>query len=145
MPLRKISVPGRNQLCACGSRHKYKRCCGRVAVSRVDLSQFFTYFIDHDEQPVRWVIVDNTGTRLFADLAGRAIVFQSRADALTIAQLEDFADQDPGDINVAAVGPQKWQVLQANVPFVDVPDATTAAALVRERIAYQRQQLLADN
>jgi hypothetical protein len=140
MALRRTLVPGRNQPCFCGSGTKYKKCCGRAVIARPVLRPV-PEFIDQGETAVRWVIVDNSGTRLFADVAGRALVFQCRDDAYAVTQLEDFNDQSPGEINVAAVGPHKWAVLQAKVPFVEVPNVATAATLVRERIAQQRQRL----
>lgn len=100
-------------------------------------------YIDYGEEPVRWVIVDSGGTQLFADAENRAIVFSNKDDAYAIAHLDDFADQEPGEINVAGVGETKWAALQQKIPFVEVHDAETAVQLVQARLAYQKQQLAA--
>lgn len=98
-------------------------------------------YIDYGEEPVRWVIVDDSGTKLFADVDNRAIVFSNKDDAYAIAHLDDFADQAPGEVNVAGVGETKWEALQQKIPFVEVHDAETATQLVQVRLAYQKQQL----
>jgi hypothetical protein len=90
-------------------------------------------FIDSGEQAVRWVIVDDTGIKLFSDKDNRALVFSSKDDAFATTTLDLFAEQEPGDINVAAVGETKFKVLQEKIPFVEV-DASQAEALIRERI-----------
>jgi hypothetical protein len=42
---------------------------------------------------------------------------------------------------VAGVGPTKWQTLQEKLPYIEVEDAETAVALIRERIEYAKEQI----
>ena len=95
-------------------------------------------FIDTGEIAIRWVIVDNTGTKLFSDKDNRALVFASKDAAFATATLDLFSDQSPGDINVAGVGETKFKHLQEKIPYVEV-EADTAEALVRERMARDKQ------
>lgn len=133
----------RNDRCPCGSGKKFKSCCSptapdprsRVGVRRINSIQ------DSGESPVRWVITDNTTTRFFADKDNRIIVFKNQAEAIAIATLEDFQDQDPGDINVAGVGETRWANLQSKLPFVEIENIEQAVALVRERIETARAGL----
>lgn len=142
MALRRMNFPKRNEPCHCGSGKKFKKCCGPVvSIERPTLQNVPPEYIDFGESAVRWVIVDAGGTKLFSDADGHAIVFRSRDDAYAVAKLEEFADQEPGEINVAGVGETKWATLQNKVPFVEVLDAETAIKLVRARLEYQRQQL----
>lgn len=141
-PLRRIRFPKRNDRCPCQSGKKFKRCCGTaVSISRPTLRNVNPEYVDYGESAVRWLIVDSSGTKIFSDIDNHAIVFQKKEDAFTVTKLDDFADQDPGEINVAGVGPTKWADLQNKISFVEVLDAETAIKLVRERITQRRQTL----
>lgn len=140
MSLRKMNFPKRNDPCPCGSGHKFKKCCSPGSIERAHIQQAPSY-IDYGEEPIRWVITDEIGTKFFADIDGRAIVFQNKDDAYAVTRLEDFADQDPGEINVAGVGETKWAALQNKISFVEVLDAETAIKLIRERMEHRRQEL----
>lgn len=136
----------RNDRCPCGSNKKFKTCCSPASPQRLSSAPLPAKpaqqpYIDSGESAVRWVIVDATGTRLFVDKDGHVLVFSDRVTATQIANLEEFSDQAPGDINVAGVGPTKWQALQEKLPFVEPPDVESAAALVRERIDARRARL----
>lgn len=156
MPLPKKALCGRNQSCPCGSTHKYKHCCLPrfwKAEERRESGQLSTgiessfapprprraaaRLTDTGEMPVRWVIADAGGTRLFADIQNRALVFSDRSTAHEIAGLHEFNDAEPGSINVAGVGPTKWALLQEKIAFVEV-DKAEATRLVRERIQVQQ-------
>lgn len=150
--LRKGALVRRNDRCPCGSNQKFKSCCSPDAPWRslrphstreagLAHSTARVPYIDDGEVAVRWVIVDDTGTRFFVDKDGRVLVFSNREAATVAAHLDEFADQSPGEINVGGVGPTKWQALQEKLPFVEVVDADTAAALIRERIEVRRAQL----
>ncbi len=125
----------RNDRCHCGSGQKFKFCCSPDAPTRSNPRAGRQQFIDTGEAPIRWVIADRTATQFFADKDNRALVFSEQAAAIAIASLEDFQDAEPGDINVAGVGPTKWELLQQKIPFVEV-DAEEALRLVHERIEY---------
>lgn len=130
--------PRRNDRCACGSGKKFKHCHG---AEPNNLNWRKPAYIDSGESPIRWVIVDRTGTSFFSDKDNRILVFKARADATAIAMLDEFADQEPGDINIGGVGPAKWQHLQDTLPFIEVDNAEHGTALVAERIAFSMQQL----
>lgn len=135
----------RNDRCHCGSGQKFKFCCSPDAPTRSNPRAGRQQFIDTGEAPIRWVIADRTATQFFADKDNRALVFSEQAAAIAIASLEDFQDAEPGDINVAGVGPTKWELLQQKIPFVEV-DAEEALRLVRERIEYGKAgELLPSN
>jgi hypothetical protein len=121
----------RNDKCPCGSNKKFKRCCSPDAPEHNSTARY----IDSGEAAVRWVICSSSGTALFADKDNRALVFKSKEAAYATAHLDEFASQDPGEINVGGVGQTKWEHLQETIPFVEVDDAAEAAGLVRERIA----------
>ena len=143
-PLRRFNLPKRNDRCPCQSGKKFKRCCGapvEIARPLLNTNGHSPAYIDYGEEAIRWLIVDSSGTKIFSDIENHAIVFQKREDAFAVTQLEDFADQDPGEINVAGVGPTKWQMLQNKISFVEVLDADTAIKLVRERITQRRHDL----
>jgi hypothetical protein len=127
----------RNDRCPCNSGKKFKFCCSPEAPEAVHASTPRPRFVDAGETPVRWLICDPSGIRFFADKDNRALVFSSYEDALHVARLDDFADQNPGEINVAGVGPTKFELLQEKIPHVEV-DVETATQLVRERIEYGR-------
>jgi hypothetical protein len=78
---------------------------------------------------------------LFVDKDSQVLVFADKVVAHAAATLEEFADQTPGEINVAGVGPTKWQLLQEKLPFVEIADAESAGTLIRERIEIRRAQL----
>jgi hypothetical protein len=52
-----------------------------------------------------------------------------------------FADREPGEINVAGVGPTKWAHLQETLPFLEVVSVEQALALIDERINSQKAEL----
>lgn len=139
-PIRKGTTLKRNDRCSCGSGKKYKYCCIADAVPQPEFQRAVQY-IDSGEAAVRWVISDSSGTKFFSDKDGRVLVFIDKATATGIAMLDDFADQEPGEINVAAVGPTKWQILQEKLPFIEVDNLDIAAALVRERIAAKTAEI----
>jgi hypothetical protein len=97
-------------------------------------------YIDTGESAIRYVICDRTGVKFFSDVDNRIIVFQSREDATAVALLDDFSSQEPGEINVAGVGPTKWEHLQAKLPFVEVENVEQAIELVRARILKLQEQ-----
>lgn len=139
-PIRRPALPRRNDPCPCGNPKKFKKCCGATVAFVRPSPRSMPQYIDTGETPIRWVIVDDTGTRLFADKDNRALVFSSKADAFATATHDLFADQGAGDINVAGVGETKFKTLQEKVPYVEV-DAEQASALVQERVALARAQL----
>lgn len=127
----------RNDRCVCGSGKKFKSCCSPDAPdNRPRVHVHRPAFADTGERPVRWLITDGTTTKFFADKDNRALVFKDQAEAIAIATLEEFRDQDPGEINVAGVGETKWQHLQNKIPFVEIESIEQAVALVRERIEW---------
>jgi len=129
----------RNDRCVCGSGKKFKSCCSPDAPdNRAQVHVHRPAFADTGERPVRWVITDGTMTKFFADKDNRALVFKDQAEAIAIASLEEFRDQDPGEINVAGVGETKWQLLQEKIAFVEIEDIAQAVQLVRERIEWGR-------
>lgn len=128
----------RNDPCPCGSGSKWKRCCSDGAPRVMPPRQ--TY-IDEGEVAIRWVITDETGTKFFADKDNRVIVFEHKDAAIEISQLEEFASQSDNEINVAGVGPKKFEHLKEILPYVEVSDLEIAAGLVRERIAIKKAEL----
>jgi hypothetical protein len=133
-PIRRNVIARRNDRCPCGSQKKFKKCCGLSVAFVRPQAKTVPQFIDTGEIAIRWVIVDNTGTKLFSDKDNRALVFASKDAAFATATLDLFSEQAPGDINVAGVGETKFKHLQEKIPYVEV-EADTAEALVRERIA----------
>lgn len=131
----------RNDRCQCGSGLKYKNCHGRPASSRLKK----TGYIDAGETPVRWVISDRVGTSFFSTKDNAVIVFPTRESAYAIATMDEFQDQEPGDINVGGVGPTKWAHLQEKLKFIEVADAEEAKRLIFERIHAARERLLSDS
>lgn len=127
----------RNDRCPCQSGKKFKFCCSPEAPTMESGITPRPMFIDSGEKPVRWLICDPSGIRFFADKDNRALLFDTYEDALQVARLEDFADQNPGEINVAGVGPTKLELLKEKIPYVEV-DVAIATQLVRERIEYGR-------
>ena len=133
----------RNDRCPCGSNKKFKRCCATNASATIQHSPGVkpVRYIDTGESPVRYVICDSSGVKFFSDKDGKILVFGTRDEATAIAFLEDFAGQEPGDINVAGVGQTKWEHLQATLPFLEVKSVEHAVELIRERIEIQRVKL----
>lgn len=130
--LRKPAAPKRNERCWCGSGRKYKYCCLSPAVTQ---PQRVMQYIDSGEDAIRYVICNARGTGFFSTKDNQIIVFKERAHAFVVATLPEFENQDPGEINVAGVGPTKWEYLQKTFPFVEVDEPDAAIALVHERIA----------
>lgn len=142
--IRKDSIIKRNDRCPCGSGKKFKTCHSPDAPqNRVSYSapvKAMSY-IDTGEFAVRYVICDRTGVKFFSDVDNRILVFPSREAATAVALLEEFGSQEPGEINVAGVGPTKWEHLQAKLPFIEVESVEQAIELVRARIAKMQEQL----
>jgi len=141
----------RNDRCICGSGKKFKYCCSPTAVQQPATAQVRAHYIDTGETAIRYVITDEKGTSFFSNKDNQIIVFKTRADAIAVATLDDFATADNGEINVAGVGETKWKRLQEKLPFVEVDSAEAAVAMVYERmehvktlIAAATQKALAD-
>lgn len=134
----------RNDPCPCGSGRKWKKCCSenapRATVTMPSQPQRQVY-IDSGEDAVRWVIANDTGRAFFSDKDNRVLVFTDRAVAVALAALSDFESQLPNEINIAGVGPSKFEHLKEIMPYVEISDIDTAAALVRERIAVKTAEL----
>ena len=142
--IRKDSVIKRNDRCPCGSGKKFKACHSPDAPqNRVSYSapaKAMSY-IDTGESPVRYVICDRTGVKFFSDVENKILVFSSREIATAVALLDEFSSQEPGEINVAGVGPTKWEHLQSKLPFIEVDSVEQAVELVRARIAKMQEQI----
>lgn len=132
--------PRRNDRCACDSGKKFKYCHG-AAPNNINWRK--PAYIDGGESAVRWVIVNRHGTSFFSTKDNQIMVFKSRADANAVAMLDEFADQEPGDINVGGVGPTKWQHLQDTLDYIEVENVDHGVALIQERIIFARDQYLA--
>jgi|688.fasta_scaffold937570_2 hypothetical protein len=128
----------RNDPCPCGSGQKYKKCCSEQLPAPKPQRQVY---IDSGEDAIRWVITDATGRAFFSDKDNRVLVFTDRAVAVALASLADFESQLPNEINIAGVGPSKFEHLKEIMPYVEISDIDTAAALVRERIAVKTAEL----
>lgn len=142
--IRKDSIIKRNDRCPCGSGKKFKVCHSADAPqNRVNYvaPQRSMNYIDTGESAVRYVICDRTGVKFFSDVDNRILVFPSRETATAVALLDEFGSQEPGEINVAGVGPTKWEHLQAKLPFVEVESVEHAIELVRARIAKMQEQI----
>jgi hypothetical protein len=126
---------GRNESCPCGSSLKFKKCHGRP--EGVGFVPEVQHHIDTGETPVRWVISNDSGTAFFADKDGRIMVFPDKSTAVTIARLDMFSPQAENEINVAGVGPTKWQHLQETLPYIEIVSTENAMALIQERISSQ--------
>lgn len=134
----------RNDRCICGSGKKFKYCCSPTAVQQPATSQVRAHYIDTGETAVRYVITDEKGTSFFSNKDNQIIVFKTRADAIAVATLDDFAAADSGEINVAGVGETKWKHLQEKLPFVEVETAEDAIALIRERMEHVKALIEAE-
>jgi hypothetical protein len=130
----------RNDRCICGSGKKFKRCHGSAPNN---INRRKPGYIDGGESPVRWVITDRVGTSFFSTKDNEIIAFKSRDHARQIVMMDEFADQEPGDINIGGVGPTKWQHLQDTLSFVEVDSVEAGIELIRQRIAAARDQLAA--
>ena len=142
--IRKDSMIKRNDRCPCGSGKKFKACHSPAApqnqVNYVAPARSMNY-IDTGESAVRYVICDRTGVKFFSDVDNRILVFPSRETATAVALLDEFGSQEPGEINVAGVGPTKWEHLQAKLPFIEVESVEHAIELVRARIDKMQEQI----
>lgn len=130
---------GRNAACPCGSGGKFKRCHGRSPNSQ--LIPMLKQLVDSGEEPVRWVLANSTGTSFFVDKQGRIMTFADRQVAIEVARMTMFESQEEYEINIAGIGPTKWQHLQEQFPFIEVAGFEMAEALIKERIADQQAQL----
>lgn len=137
--IRRGNIVRRNDRCVCSSGKKFKHCCSPDAPNRPEqyVKQSVQY-IDTGEEAVRWVVCDDTGVKFFSDKDNRVLVFKTRAAATAVALLNDFADQEAGEINVAGVGLTKWAHLQEILPFVEIDDVHEGIELLRERIDIER-------
>jgi hypothetical protein len=87
------------------------------------------------------VICDSTGVKFFSDVDNKILVFPSREAATAVALMDEFANQEAGEINVAGVGATKWEHLQSKLPFIEVDSVEHAMELVRARIAKMQEQI----
>lgn len=139
--LRRLNRFGRNEPCPCGSGHKFKRCCGGSTGRPQGIGPNGVTYIDSGEDAVRWVICDDKGTSFFSDKDNRVIVFNDKPTAIAVAHLTEFSDQSAGEINVAGVGPSKFEHLREVMPYVEVENIESAVALIRERIETKLAEL----
>jgi len=130
---------GRNEPCPCNSGSKFKYCHGRPTNSQI--VPMIKQFIDSGEEPIRWLVSNETGTSFFVDKQGRILVFKDKQIAVAVAHLPMFGTQDENEINIAGVGPTKWQKLQETLPYLEVDSFDVAAALITERIEAQQAAL----
>lgn len=142
--IRKDSIIKRNDRCPCGSGKKFKACHSSDApqnrMSYAAPARAMSY-IDTGESAVRYVICDSTGVKFFSDVDNKILVFPSREAATAVALLDVFDSQAPGEINVAGVGPTKWEHLQAKLPFIEVESVEHAITLVHARITKMQEQI----
>ena len=132
---------GRNELCPCGSMTKFKYCHGGDPTSSHVITR--RQYVDQGETPVRWIISNETGSAFFSDIQNRILVFADRTIAVAVIRLDLFSDAAPFDINLAGVGPTKWQQLQESLPFIEVESFEHARALLIERITGKKAELAA--
>jgi len=128
----------RNAACPCGSGVKFKKCHGRGPNSQIvpELKRM----LDATENPVRWVITNQSGTAFFSDKQNRVLVFSDRETARQIALLDMFTDSGPNDIYISPLGAAAWRAVQEKMPFLEVANLQTGVALVEERVAHQRAE-----
>lgn len=142
--IRKDSIIKRNDRCPCGSGKKFKACHSPDApqnhTSYAAKAKSMQY-IDTGESAVRYVICDSTGVKFFSDVDNKILVFPSREAATAVALMDEFANQEPGEINVAGVGATKWEHLQSKLPFIEVESVEQAMELVRARIAKMQEHI----
>jgi hypothetical protein len=143
MTIRKrFDIPKRNDQCPCNSGQKFKKCCAHSAPHQNNGHHDRAVgYIDDGEGAVRWVITDARGTSFFSDKDNKILVFTDKAAAFAVAHLSEFSSQEPGEINVAAVGDAKFKHLCEILPYVEVSNVETAVGLVRERIAARQAEL----
>lgn len=143
MTIRKrFDVPKRNDRCPCGSGQKFKKCCAHGAPHQNNGHHNRAVgYIDDGEVAVRWVITDARGTSFFSDKDNKILVFTDKAVAFAIAHMSEFSSQEPGDINVAAVGESKFKHLCEILPYVEVSDVATGVELVLQRIEARQAEL----
>jgi hypothetical protein len=143
MTIRKrFDVPKRNDRCPCGSGAKFKKCCAPSAPHETNGHHGRAVgYIDDGEDAARWVITNARGTSFFSDKDNKILVFTDKAVAFAIAHMSEFSSQEPGEINVAAVGESKFKHLCEILPYVEVSDVETGVALVLERIAERQAKL----
>jgi hypothetical protein len=98
-------------------------------------------YIDSGESPIRWVIANETATAFFSDVKNRILVFADRQIAVDVIRLELFTGAGDNEINLAGVGPTKWQHLQDTLPFIEVSSLDMAQALLQERISGKTAEL----
>lgn len=135
----------RNDPCPCGSGAKYKKCCSPDAARGGSAPGTRAVpYIDSGETAVRWVICNEKGTSFFSDKDDKILVFTDKAVAFAVAHLDDFASQEPGEINVAAVGAEKFTHLCETLPYVEVTELAPAIELIRERIAVKAAELVTE-
>ena len=142
--IRKDSFIKRNEKCPCNSGKKFKACHSPDAPQnrpQYSARGRATSYIDTGESAVRYVICDSTGVKFFSDVDNKILVFKSREDATAVALLDEFGSQEPGEINVAGVGPTKWEHLQAKLPFIEVESVEHAITLVQARITKMQEQI----
>jgi hypothetical protein len=143
-PIRRAIGTRRNDRCICGSGKKHKYCCYQQAIAQPQIRQKKTHYIDTGEVAVRYVICDGKGTSFFVDKDGRILVFLTRADAIAVATMDEFNAVEPGEINVAGVGETKWAHLQLTLPYVEIPTAEDAVAVIRDRMQFMQTKLASD-
>ncbi len=140
--IRNQSLIRRNDKCPCGSGKKFKVCHSpdspAMKSGYAPQARAMNY-IDTGESPVKYVICDDTGVKFFSDVDNKILVFSSREEASAIVALEEFAEQAPGEINIAGVGPTKWEHLQAKLPYVEVQSVEHGVELVHARIAKMKE------
>lgn len=98
-------------------------------------------YIDSGEAPVRWVIANETATAFFSDIKNRILVFADRQIAVDVIRFDIFAGAAENEINLAGIGPTKWQHLQDTLPFIEVNSLEMAKALLQERIDTKTAEL----
>jgi hypothetical protein len=142
MTIRKrFDVLRRNDPCACGSGKKFKKCCSHTAPRQNNGPHSRAVgYIDDGEGAARWVITNARGTSFFSDKDNKILVFTDKAVAFAVAHMSEFSSQEPGEINVAAVGESKFKHLCEILPYVEVSDVETGVALVLERIAVRQAE-----
>lgn len=142
MTLRKrFDIPRRNDRCPCGSGLKFKKCCSVGAAPAAHVRS--VGYIDDGEEAARWVITNARGTSFFSDRANKILVFTDKAVAFAIANMAEFSNQEPGEINVAAVGASKFKHLCEILPYVEVSSIETGVQLIQERITARQAELSA--
>lgn len=124
----------RNDRCFCGSGRKYKYCHALRPLVQPD--SLVPRRIDSGEEPIRFVITDSIGTSFFSTLDGKVMVFSDSATARRVANMTEFDEQAPGEINVVGIGETKWQIFTAKLPYIEfaVGDFVSAETCVKEKI-----------